>query len=141
MPLADFVLDCSVTLSWYFKDEADPYADGVLARLTRGRALVPGLWPLEVANAILVGERRRRSTPAQAKQWIALVEALPIDVDRVTGLSTIGPLADLGRSLQLSAYDAAYIDLALRHGLPLATLDDQLKKAAKTAGVKLLPKI
>jgi hypothetical protein len=66
----EFVLDGSVTLAWYFKDEADDYADAVAVRLPAVQALVPGIWPLEIANAIVMGERRKRSTEAQAAKWL-----------------------------------------------------------------------
>jgi predicted nucleic acid-binding protein len=133
--IAEFVLDGSLALAWYFKDEADPYADAVAARFPSARALVPVIWPLEVANAVLMGERRQRSTEAQATKWLGYLGSLPIAVDEETNERAWDELLSLGRAHRLSAYDAAYLELALRRGLPLATLDDKLKAAASAAGV------
>jgi len=133
--MAEFVLDGSLALAWYFKDEADPYADAVAARFPSARALVPVNWPLEVANAVLMGERRQRSTEAQAAKWLGYLGSLPIAVDEETNERAWDELLSLGRAHRLSAYDAAYLELALRRGLPLATLDDKLKAAASAAGV------
>jgi predicted nucleic acid-binding protein len=131
----EFVLDGSVALAWYFKDEADPYADAVAAGFPGVRAVVPAIWPLEVANAVLMGERRKRSTEAQAVQWLGYLGSLPIIVDDETAARAWSDILSLARTRLLSAYDAAYLELAVRRGLPLATLDDKLKAAAKAAGV------
>lgn len=131
----EFVLDGSITMSWYFQDEANEYADSVRDSLGPWQAVVPGLWPLEVANTLVVGERRKRSTPAQAATWLGLLEALPITVDNETTAHAWGETLALARSQNLSAYDAAYLELAMRRGLPLATLDDKLKAAAGAVGV------
>jgi predicted nucleic acid-binding protein len=132
-----FVLDGSVTLAWYFKDEADPYADAVAGRFPAVQAVVPAIWPLEVANAVLMGERRRRSTEAQAVRWLGLLRSLPVTVDDETSARAWGDTLNLARLHNLSAYDAAYLELALRRGLALATLDDRLKTAAEAVGVPL----
>jgi predicted nucleic acid-binding protein len=133
----DFVLDGSVALAWYFKDEANPYADAIAARFPAMRAVVPAVWPFEVANAVLMGERRKRSTEAQASRWLGYLGSLPIDVEDVTTSRAWSAVLGLARVHTLSAYDAAYLELALRRGLPLATLDDKLKAAAIAAGVAL----
>ena len=133
----EFVLDGSVAMAWYFADESDPYADSVLAALGSARALVPSLWPLEVANAVLVGERRRRSTEAQAAAWLGILGSLAIEVDGETTSHAWSSTPALARSQNLSAYDAAYLELAMRRGLPLATLDDKLRAAARAVGVPL----
>ena len=78
------VIDCSVTMAWYFKDEATPYSNAVRAALVTERAAVPALWPLEVANVLLMGERRKRSTQAKATKWLRFLAALPIAVDTQT---------------------------------------------------------
>ena len=133
----EFVLDGSVTMAWYFADELNVYADAVLTALESGRAIVPSLWPLEVANTVLVGERRKRSTEAQAAAWLGILDTLSIEVDgETTSHAWSGTLA-LARSQNLSAYDAAYLELAMRRGLPLATLDGKLKTAALAVGVSL----
>jgi len=133
--MAEFILDGSLALAWYFRDEADPYADAVAARFPAVRALVPLIWPLEVANALLTGERRQRSTEAQAAKWLGYLRSLPIAVDDETNDRAWDDVLSLGRAHSLSAYDAAYLELALRRGLPLATLDDKLKAAASAVGV------
>ena len=133
--VAEFVLDGSLALAWYFKDEADPYADAVAACLPAARAAVPLIWPLEVANAVLMGERRQRSTEAQAARWLTYLGFLPIAVDDETNDRAWGEVLSLARAHRLSAYDAAYLELALRRGLPLATRDDKLRAAASAAGV------
>jgi predicted nucleic acid-binding protein len=133
--VTEFVLDGSIALAWYFKDEADPYADAVAARFTIARAAVPSIWHLEVANAVLMGERRRRSTEAQAAKWLSYLGSLPIAVDDQTNDRAWGEILSLARAHHLSAYDAAYLELALRRGLPLATLDNRLKAAASALGV------
>ena len=133
--VAEFVLDGSLALAWYFKDEADPYADAVAARFPASRATVPVIWPLEVANAVLMGERRKRSTEAQAAKWLGYLGSLPKAVDDETNHRAWGDVLSLARAQRLSAYDAAYLELALRRGLPLATLDDKLKTAASAVGV------
>jgi len=132
-----FVLDCSVTMAWCFDDEATPYTDGVRDSLAELRAVVPSLWPLEVANAAVVGERRKRLDEARSRRFIVLLEALPIVVDDETAARAFRDVIHLARAYQLSAYDAAYLELAVRRGLPLACLDGKLKAAAASAGVAL----
>jgi predicted nucleic acid-binding protein len=133
--VAEFVLDGSLALAWYFKDEADPYADAVAARFPATRATVPAIWPLEIADAVLMGERRQRSTIAQATTWLGYLARLPIFVDDLTSERAWGEVLGLARAHRLSAYDGAYLELALRRALPLATLDEKLKAAALAAGV------
>jgi len=136
-PLAEFVLDGSLALAWYFKDEAVSYADAVAASFLKARALVPVIWPLEIANAVLMGERRKRSTEAQAAKWFSYLSSLPIIIDETTNKHVWSEVLALGRAHHLSAYDASYLDLALRRGLPLASLDDELKTAASALGVPM----
>lgn len=131
-----FVLDASTALSWCFEDEATPATDAVLDQLAEDRAVVPTLWELEITNVLLVGERRGRLTEAQTAHFVALLSALPINVD-LAGPDMTTVLA-VGRQHGLSAYDAAYLVLAERDGLPLATLDDRLQRAAQAAGVELV---
>lgn len=131
------VIDCSVTMAWYFKDEANPYSDAVRRALATERAAVPALWPLEVANVLLMGERRKSSTQAQATKWLRFLTALPIAVDSQPPILAFDPILNLARSHKLTAYDAAYLELAIRLGLPLAARDDALEKAAQSVGVPL----
>jgi predicted nucleic acid-binding protein len=132
-----FVLDCSVTMAWCFDDESTTYTNGVRDSLANVRAAVPSIWPLEVANATIVGERRKRLDEARSQRFIVLLEALPIIVDNETSGRAFGDIVHLARAYQLSAYDAAYLELAIRRGLPLACLDGKLKGAAASAGVLL----
>jgi predicted nucleic acid-binding protein len=132
--IQEFVLDCSVTLAWYFKDEANEYANSVRRSLSRADAIVPALWPLEVANILVLGELRRRSTEAEASKWLRYLQMLPIRVDEETAARAWSDILHVARSYELSAYDAAYLELAIRLGLPLASLDDKLKAAAASAG-------
>lgn len=131
------VLDTSLTLAWYFADEANPYADAVAQTLASAEAIVPSLWPLEVANALVMGERRKRSTEAQASTFLARLGTLPIVIDEETDARAWSDTLSLARAHKLSAYDAAYLELAMRRGLPLASLDDKLKAAATAVGVGL----
>jgi predicted nucleic acid-binding protein len=131
------VIDCSITMAWYFKDEAPPYSNAVRAALATERAAVPALWPLEVANVLLMGERRKRATQAKAAKWLRFLTTLPIAVDTQTPALAFDPILGLARSHALTAYDAAYLELAMRLGLPLAARDDALEKAAHPAGIPL----
>lgn len=137
--MARFVLDTSVTMAWCFEDEASGYADAILARIEDGDDVaVPSLWPLEVANVLLVGERRGRLTQAETALFIRLLGGLPISVEEDTPRHAFGAILALGRAHALSSYDAAYLELAMRLGLPLATSDVRLITAAATVGVPIL---
>lgn len=133
-----FVLDSSVSAAWGFPDEEVPYADKVLTQLQFTTAVVPALWPFEIASVLLVGERRGRLTAAQAQRFVDDLRMLPIIVDDVAWLALVPLVLALGREFGLSAYDAAYLELAARRGLPLATLDARLRDAAARHGVPLL---
>src|SRR3954447_4177928 len=135
--MKEFVLDGSVTMAWYFKDEMSDYADAVRDGMDQSQAVVPSLWPLEVANTIVMGERRKRSTPAQAAVWLGLLSVLPIVVDGETTARAWGNTLGLARAHNLSAYDAAYLELAMRRGVPIATLDEKLRNVAQAVGVLL----
>lgn len=125
-------------MSWCLIDETNSYADAVLNSFnTDGvEALTPQLWSLEVANVLLVAERRGRITQAQTTRVITLLQALPIVIDLQTAQRAMGDTLALGRSLIISAYDAAYLELAMREGLPLATIDERLAKVANSCGVQ-----
>lgn len=132
-----FVLDASLALAWYFEDEVSEYADLVLERLREDSALVPSLWPLEIANGLIAAERRSRLSPAGVARAAELVLELPISVQEVPPGPALGAVIDIARSQVLSAYDAAYLELAMREGVPLATRDDNLRAAADRVGVPL----
>ncbi len=136
-PKDRLVLDTSITMAWSFEDESDPSADSVLDELATTRALVPSLWPLEVANALLLGERRRRSTEAETIKWAGILRALPTRIDDETNVNAWGDTLNLARGHGLTAYDASYLELAILRGLPFATLDDKLIAAAKAIGISL----
>ncbi len=124
-----FVLDNSVALAWCFEDEHTPANIGVLDRLTEGGAVVPQLWPIEAVNGLLTAERQRLAS---------FLHALPISVDDQTATQAWTVTAHLAEQHRLTAYDATYLELALRLGLPLATNDKALIVAAKAVGVILL---
>ncbi len=133
----NFVLDGSITLTWGFSDEDDENAQAILDEMPGLQAFVPGLWPLEVANALRVGERRGRTTPADVAHFLAMLGTFPITVDDWTVARAWVETMHLARTHRLSAYDASYLEFAMRLGLPLATLDAKLKLAAKSVGVTL----
>jgi len=133
----NFVLDASVALSWCFEDEGGEYALRVLDALRSSEAVVASLWPLEIANGLAVAERRGRLDSAAAARFTELVLALPIAVEPSSRASGLRFAHRMARARSLSAYDAAYLDLALRHGIPLATLDARLREAAEAEGVRL----
>ena len=133
-----FVVDCSVVMAWCFEDEADKYADSVLDLLADAEAIVPSIWSLEVANVLLVGERRKRLTEADSLRFVNLLRALPITIDQETGNRAWSETLSVGRENGLSSYDAAYLELAMREGVALATRDDRLKEAAGKCGVTLV---
>jgi predicted nucleic acid-binding protein len=133
-----FVIDASVAMAWCFEDEATPATEAVLDLLGNDHVVVPAIWPLEVANVLLVAERRGRLTEAQASRFLELLAQLPINVD--TSPTDMAGIVATGRRHTLSSYDAAYLHLAERLGATLATLDKPLAKAARKAGVQLLIK-
>lgn len=133
------VLDASVALAWCFPDEGSPGAEKLLDAMADGsKAIVPAIWPFEVGNALLTAERRRRLTIAQVTAALKNLALLPIAIDSVQTEFVFGDVLAVARHTQLTEYDAAYLELALREGLPLATLDDRLRQAARNAGVRLL---
>jgi predicted nucleic acid-binding protein len=134
---AAFVLDGSMAVAWCFPDEHAPHPQSVLDSLAAVRAVVPTLWHLEVANVLLVGERRGRCTQANTVTWLNFLASLPIDVDPETTARAWGDTLNLARTHNLTVYDAAYLELAVRLGLPIATLDTQLQAAAAVARVPL----
>ena len=136
--MTDLVLDASVALTWCFKNEATAAADRVLERLAAGAASVPAIWHLEIANVLALSERRRRITPAHSAEFIALLETLDIVIDDETPSRALGRVLDLAREERLTAYDAAYLELAMRLGVPLASKDPDLCDAAERLGVSVL---
>ncbi len=134
-----FVLDNSIVMSWCFEDENDTLAESTLERLQDDIALVPAIWPLEVGNVLLVAERRRRLSEADSVRFLAMLAALPMQTEPETPQRAMGQILSLAREHKLSTYDASYLDLAMREGVPIATLDQRLRRAAKNCRVALLP--
>ena len=133
------VIDASVTLSWCFADEQTAMSMFVLDRLKGGeQALVPAFWALEVLNALLVGERRRRITPEQTGLFFDTLRVLNPTLDYPSLEQVAGPVQIICRDHRMTPYDALYIELALRSGCPLATLDQPQKNAASSLGVRCL---
>jgi predicted nucleic acid-binding protein len=136
--VTDLVLDASVALSWCFKNEATTIGDRVLERLADAAASVPAIWHLEIANVLALSERRGRITLARSTEFIALLETLVIVIDEETPSRALGHVLDLARAERLTAYDAAYLELAMRLGVPLASKDGDLCDAAERLGVSVL---
>lgn len=136
--MSPLVVDASVTLAWFLRDEGDERADGALRRLESEAAVVPSLWALEVANALVVAERRGRASEAETGRILSLIDGLPIEEDPAPREVTQRAIVELARRHDLSAYDAAYLELALRRGASLASLDESLRSAARRAGVTVL---
>ncbi|MEA5535524.1 type II toxin-antitoxin system VapC family toxin [Crocosphaera sp. XPORK-15E] len=136
--MIEFVLDCSISISWCLVDEDDDYANSILALMPDATAFVPEIWSLEVVNTLLVAERRNRITIQQTEKAINLLESLSILIDSLTSSQAFQQILTLGRSQGLASYDAAYLELALRKGLPLATNDNRLIEAAKRCQVRLM---
>lgn len=138
-PAPGLVLDCSVTMSWLFADEADEATDALLHSVAEQGALVPSLWHLEVANVLLLAQRQGRISAAQITQCTTLLEQLPITVDAKTNGHGFREVLSCASTYMLSAYNASYLELAMRRALPLATTDEYLVRAAGKAGVLVLP--
>jgi predicted nucleic acid-binding protein len=137
--LSEVVMDASVALAWCFPDEASDYADEVLVAAEGHSIVVPALWPIEVTNALLVAERRKRVKPAEIRRFVELLESLTVLVDSQPVAESVRNVLPLAREYGLSAYDAAYLDVAIRYGALLATLDGRLQLAGKKAGIELFP--
>ena len=134
-----FVIDASATLPWRFTDESTPWSEALLDRVEAGEEVfVPAHWPLEVLNGLLVARRKGRVSGAQVSEFIEDLAALPIRVVPAADPARWPAILSLAQQHRLTAYDAAYLDLAQRTGLPLATLDGDLRKAAVAAGGELV---
>ncbi len=136
-----FVVDTSITLAWCFEDEQTGAIMGLLDRMTDTGAVAPQLWPLEALNGLLTAERRGRVSGAVRQRLAGFLQELPIGIDDETASRTWGATAQLAEQHRLTAYDATYLELALRVGLPLATSDKPLIAAARNAGVEVLPSL
>lgn len=135
-----FVLDCSVAVAWLLEDERVPEADALLDRLDDGgQAVVPSLWRLELGNVLAGAERRNRISATGIARCLGILSRLPIITDPQTEERALREILALARREHVTTYDAAYLELGMRRGLPLATLDRRLARAARRAGVDVLP--
>ncbi len=133
-----FVLDASVALSWCFADEATAQTTQLLDRLELETALVPAIWPLEITNILLSAQRRKRITYADMTQFVELFNHINIEIDPETMNKSFHEILSLAYTERLTTYDACYLELAIRTGLPLATKDKLLREAGERLGVQLL---
>jgi len=138
-----FVLDNSVAMRWLLHDGSDErlaYAEKVLAELVQqdGSALVPGIWALEAANVMVKAQARRLVSEARSAVFVRLLQDMAITTDPHTANHALGDTLQLARRFKLSSYDASYLELAMREGLPLATLDGDLRGAMLQTGVALV---
>ena len=133
-----FVVDCSIAMAWLFHDEAMPKTTALLNRLATDTAIVPAWWFIEITNVLAMAERKGRITPAQSDAFIADLSRLGIERDDDAPDRAFTHLLPLCRAHRLTSYDAIYLELAIRRSLPLATLDDDLRKTGKKLGVGLL---
>jgi predicted nucleic acid-binding protein len=132
------VIDASLTVAWYFDDETTPATEAILDRVSETGATVPTLWRLEVANALQSALRRRRITAVYRDESLTALAQMPITIDADTDTYAWTTTLRLAERFTLTIYDAAYLELAQRRSLPLATLDKELREAAAPLGVTLL---
>lgn len=137
--MTPYVLDVSVTMGWFFEDEATDAGWRLLDRAVRTSVAVPSIWAYELANVLFVAERRGRVLPARSSAFLKLLEGLRVDIDPAPGSHLLPVVLPLARSTGLAVYDAAYVDLAQRLDLPLATKDRRMAAAAAGLGIPLLP--
>lgn len=137
----NFVLDASLTMAFVFRDEANGETDKVLDLLAQGsKAFTLPLWHWEVANLLIMAERRKRITAAETNRHLTHLRSLPIRIDEDASGEAWSATLLLARRYDLTAYDAAYLELAIRLGLPLGSLDSDLRAAARSEGAKVLPR-
>jgi predicted nucleic acid-binding protein len=130
-----FVLDASTTAAWCFPDETSSSADQALDHLSNDNAFAPQIWWAEIRNILIVSERRGRIDPQDSGRFLSDLSRLPIAIDNDAQESAV---LDLARRYSLTVYDALYLELALRHALPLATLDKRLASACEQSGGAVL---
>jgi len=137
--LKKFVIDNSVVMSWCFEDEQTAHSQRILKDLKTMEALVPALWPFEIANGLMMAERRKRINLDEVIVFIGFLKQLPIQIEHIS-IKDEGWLAcyHIGREHQLSAYDASYLYLAVREKIPLGTFDAPMIKAAKGLKITIL---
>ena len=129
------VVDASMALAWLIDDEQSDAAESIRVELIRDGGLAPGSWPLEVATGLLVAERRRRIHPERSASVLVELRTMPIRVANAPGDAVVDATLAVARHYKLTVYDAAYLELAIRERATLATLDDDLREAARQAGI------
>jgi predicted nucleic acid-binding protein len=135
----NFIVDNSVVMSWCFNDEANPFADSLLSLLEDTTAYVPSLWPLEVVNVLLAAERRKLISETDSIRFLSLLSQLPIIVQHENPEKVMKDILYLARAHNLLSYDASYLDLAVKKGSLLATLNKKMRMAAKSVKITTYP--
>ncbi|MDX2143420.1 MAG: type II toxin-antitoxin system VapC family toxin [Rhodospirillaceae bacterium] len=133
-----FVIDASVALAWCFEDESTGRAEELLKRVLTEGCAAPAIWPTECVNILLVAERRKRVTAADVEKNIIKLQSLDVEIDPEMAERSFSDIFALARQHGLTSYDAAYLELAARRKLPLATKDADLKSAAQKIGVAVI---
>lgn len=133
-----FVLDASIALSWCFKDESTASTDQALKQLEIEQAFVPEIWSLEISNILILAERKKRIKYADIVQFLELINKLNIEIDNENSIKAFNEILSLAHSEKITTYDASYLELSMRKGMPLASKDLQLRKVAERLGIKLL---
>lgn len=134
-----FVLDSSVALAWILPDEHSETVDEIADRLEADFAVVPAIWPLEILNALLVASRRARISADDLKRSLSDLSALPIEIEQADVAEMLEAVSDLAQRHTITSYDAAYLELAKRRGLALATLDRKLKEVSLAERLSVIP--
>lgn len=136
--MTSFVLDASMALAWHFPDEASPRANAVAALSDAATIVLPSHWFAEIANGMLVGERRRRTTSEERIRFVGRIGLLDLKIDGPDPARMFDVILPLARAHGLTVYDTLYLELAERRGLPLASLDEELNAAARRVGIELV---
>jgi len=136
--MSPIILDCSVTVSWFIPDEFSKNSLNIKDKIREKGAIVPTIWSLEVGNVLLISERRKRITKEQRQTALYILNDLPIKTDELTFKNAWFETIELAERYNLTLYDACYLELSLRCNSNLATFDNNLKQAAKLAGISLL---
>jgi predicted nucleic acid-binding protein len=136
--MAIVVVDCAAILAWALEEQTPETSLPVLERVASHGAIVPGIWPLEIGNALIIALRQRRLTSERFDKVLANIKELRIEMDKQTNHFAFSRILSLARRHRLTTYDAAYLELAARSGLPLATYDRELAVAANDEGVLVL---
>lgn len=133
-----FILDASITLAWCFNDEATPGTDLILEKASSETVYAPTIWPLEITNILIGAEKKSRIKYADIVMFLDLLQKLQIEIDEETAYRSFTDILALAHGENLTSYDAAYLELAMRKGASLATKDKQLIHAANKLGVNVL---